>query len=282
MKKLLKKTLAVCLSAVTAATAFVMPAFALVGDINGDGRANTSDARLVLRYNAKLETLTPEQIERCDFNADGRVNSSDARLLLRQSAKLESLSSYSNYYTEMQPGTDEKLTVGYCNGDFYAHVLMSNISMGLLLKKNGTVVMIDDTEKQYAQITKEEIDALVRLTGEPLDFSQIIDEANVDSILLKPAALLDEGYVKTDGEYNGKAAQVYTLEKEDVTIVYYYDGLNLLATKNVAPNDPSVVLSQTTFSNFTTEPQQYMYAYKNNGYKQRDMIEMMMEYSDLF
>lgn len=59
------------------------------GDINLDGKVNATDARLALRYGAKLETLTATQLKNADVNNDGKVNSSDARLILRFSAGLE-------------------------------------------------------------------------------------------------------------------------------------------------------------------------------------------------
>ncbi|MBQ6019985.1 MAG: leucine-rich repeat protein, partial [Clostridia bacterium] len=62
----------------------------LLGDVNGDGKVNSTDARLVLRVSAKLETLDETQQKAADVNADTRINSSDARLILRVAAKLQS------------------------------------------------------------------------------------------------------------------------------------------------------------------------------------------------
>jgi hypothetical protein len=52
-----------------------------VGDLNGDGRLNARDARLLLQYVAGLVELEDESI--ADFNGDGRVNARDARALLQ-------------------------------------------------------------------------------------------------------------------------------------------------------------------------------------------------------
>ncbi len=57
-------------------------------DINGDGKTSASDARVVLRYSAKLEDLSETQLEAADINADGKVTASDARSILRLSARL--------------------------------------------------------------------------------------------------------------------------------------------------------------------------------------------------
>lgn len=62
-----------------------------LGDIDNDGRISASDARLLLRYTAKLENLDSETLKYSDVNSDGRISAADARLLLRVSAKLETL-----------------------------------------------------------------------------------------------------------------------------------------------------------------------------------------------
>ncbi|MBQ6020291.1 MAG: carbohydrate-binding domain-containing protein, partial [Clostridia bacterium] len=63
----------------------------LPGDVNGDGKVNSQDARLALRAAAKLETLTEAQTAAADVNGDGKITSVDARTILRAAAKLEPL-----------------------------------------------------------------------------------------------------------------------------------------------------------------------------------------------
>ena len=53
------------------------------GDVNGDGKVNSSDARLVLQYPVELIQLTEEQLARANMNGDTLVNSSDARMILQ-------------------------------------------------------------------------------------------------------------------------------------------------------------------------------------------------------
>lgn len=60
----------------------------LKGDVNADGRITAADARLVLRFAAKLEKYTQSQAKISDMNDDGRITSADARLILRMSAQL--------------------------------------------------------------------------------------------------------------------------------------------------------------------------------------------------
>ena|GEM_PF-2798472 len=59
------------------------------GDINDDGSIDAADARLVLRYVAKLETFTDAQKAAADLNGDGAIDASVARRILRYAAKLE-------------------------------------------------------------------------------------------------------------------------------------------------------------------------------------------------
>jgi len=78
-----------------------------LGDIDNNGKITASDARAVLRYSAKLEKFTPEQVSAADINADGKVTASDARILLRISAKLDSAANYTKpALTTTKPYTD--------------------------------------------------------------------------------------------------------------------------------------------------------------------------------
>lgn len=60
-----------------------------LGDVNGDGRVNARDARLLLRYIAGLTDADEVKEGAADFNGDSRVNARDARAVLRFIAGLE-------------------------------------------------------------------------------------------------------------------------------------------------------------------------------------------------
>lgn len=60
----------------------------VVGDVNGDGKANALDASLVLQYDAFLLVADAEYIKNGDFNRDGNVNPLDASLILQYDALL--------------------------------------------------------------------------------------------------------------------------------------------------------------------------------------------------
>lgn len=58
------------------------------GDVNGDGKVNAADARLVLRASAQLIILDNAATAVADVNGDGKITSKDARSVLRYSAGL--------------------------------------------------------------------------------------------------------------------------------------------------------------------------------------------------
>lgn len=59
------------------------------GDIDGDGKVGSSDARLAMRAAVGLENLSSEQIKRGDTDNDGKITSSDARIIMRRAVGLD-------------------------------------------------------------------------------------------------------------------------------------------------------------------------------------------------
>lgn len=111
-----KKIIAVILTVVTVLSTVSLWASAeslKLGDVNGDGKVNASDARIALRAAAKLEVLTDEQIIAADVNFDGSVKANDARIILRVAAKLETLPEITTDEVEtttQEPTTQEPTT----------------------------------------------------------------------------------------------------------------------------------------------------------------------------
>ncbi len=58
-----------------------------LGDVNGDGKINSSDARMVLQATVEFVELTPEQETRADVNTDGTIDSRDARWILQRTVE---------------------------------------------------------------------------------------------------------------------------------------------------------------------------------------------------
>lgn len=53
------------------------------GDVDGNGKTNTKDATMILKYVVELITLTSEEYARADVNNDGHINSKDATAVLK-------------------------------------------------------------------------------------------------------------------------------------------------------------------------------------------------------
>ena len=89
------RAVAILLIALLLLTSVALPSFAQNeikpqrGDVNGDGKISSADARQALRGAAKLIRLSEEEFERCDVNGDGKTTSADARIILRGAARLE-------------------------------------------------------------------------------------------------------------------------------------------------------------------------------------------------
>ena len=89
---MLKKVIiSLLLSLVVVFCLAVSASAAYYGDVDGSGKVNASDARLILRASAQLETLDENQKKIADVNGDNKVNASDARTVLRMSAQIEEL-----------------------------------------------------------------------------------------------------------------------------------------------------------------------------------------------
>lgn len=54
-----------------------------LGDVNGDGNVDPSDALLILRHSLGLHELSPEVYANADYNQNGVINSDDALMVLR-------------------------------------------------------------------------------------------------------------------------------------------------------------------------------------------------------
>lgn len=52
------------------------------GDVNADGKINSSDALIILQSNVGLKTLNKDQKTAADVNGDGKINSADALFVL--------------------------------------------------------------------------------------------------------------------------------------------------------------------------------------------------------
>lgn len=66
------------------------PAALRLGDVNFDGKITAADARLALRFSARVQMPTAEEFIVADVITDGIIYAADARLILRVSARIAS------------------------------------------------------------------------------------------------------------------------------------------------------------------------------------------------
>lgn len=275
MKKITKRILTT-VTAVSLAAVSAFSAFAVVGDIDNNNRTTTNDARLVLRYALKLGSLTEEQKSKADINSDGVINSSDARTLLRGALKLERLDIYSNFYAEIVDPNGYTSKIGICGKDILIEADVNGKSMGMLKEKNGSLIFIDNAEKKYYTLTKEDLDAIIRLAGnlgEDVDFSDIFDEFDKltsEIELYRPIALVDLGYTKGTGEWDGKTVDTYTKTEGSETVTYYFSKNIILGVQT----NENGKITTGRYNNFTSQPENIIYAFRNN-YEGHEFIEMM-------
>ena len=71
-----------------------MKVVVFMGDINGDGKVKTTDARNALRGALSLDELNDVQILAADVNNDGNLKATDARAILRGAMGLENMENW--------------------------------------------------------------------------------------------------------------------------------------------------------------------------------------------
>lgn len=67
----------------------VVKAENILGDVDGDGRITSADARLALRFAAGMEKPTAEQKSSADTNKDGKITLPDIKLIMADAIDLE-------------------------------------------------------------------------------------------------------------------------------------------------------------------------------------------------
>lgn len=84
------KKLFFILSTVALLFVFTVSSFAFsIGDVDGNNKITAADARLTLRYSAKLENLDEEQLKSADVDSNGKVTALDSRKILRVAASVD-------------------------------------------------------------------------------------------------------------------------------------------------------------------------------------------------
>lgn len=82
--------------------------FALMGDVNGDGKVNSADALCVLRHAVSLDVIKGVNFLAADLDGNKKVNSADALVILRLAVGIDKLGNfYPKAVTPTEPTTPE-------------------------------------------------------------------------------------------------------------------------------------------------------------------------------
>ncbi len=85
----MKKYISVVLAVIIAFSVAVFASAKTVykGDVDGDGKVSSVDARYALQAIAELKTLTAEEKRRADYDGDGKISTIDVRRILQTVAE---------------------------------------------------------------------------------------------------------------------------------------------------------------------------------------------------
>lgn len=249
MKKLTALFLIALLSAV-----MLIPVAAegvALGDINGDSAVNAADARLALRFSAKIDIPDEAELAAADVNQSGDVTAADARLILRVGAKLDTfpdtvipdksddalpkeaeiiLSSYFNMTgtvtTHFEDGTTDDMTVDIIT-DGYA-ILFNTNTVG-----TNFAVLTDGNGNAYAILP--DVNCCAMLDEDLLVAFGIEDDVDLSDFLYIPS-VPDDPEIFSDKKtvdgteyavysyiYDDEKIELYTLGEELIFINSYYD-----------------------------------------------------------
>ncbi len=217
---------------------------AALGDVNRDGKLNTSDARLALRGAIGLEAYKKgsEEYTAADIIADGVLGTDDARLILRIAVGLEpAVNQYDilrsgTFYIQSRMDGGEPLKMALNKDVVYIEMAEADLQMGYLAKGNK-VYFVDPANKSYHQITAADkllMKSIVKDMELP-EADEIRGMAEDFGFASMPA--LSKANRVAGGKMNGVPCAVYTFNLSDgsKTNVYMY-GYRMLAMDAVDQN----------------------------------------------
>ena len=160
MRKI-KKILSLVMSLVMVVSLFtgiditsVAEATKLMCDADGDGYTTSADARLVLRYAAKLEKL-PDDISNIDIDADEIIRAYDAREILKASAMLVNIENAAPVRTYLdEERYDDVMFNPYISEQNEGTITVSLSAENLTGTQNGNLFFTYDPEVfEFVEIT---------------------------------------------------------------------------------------------------------------------------------
>ena len=209
----------------------------LPGDVDGDGKVTSADARLALRASVKLENIKKGSaaFTSADVDGSGSIDASDARLILRASVGLERLSGAGEltssdiykravvYTVEINAVCDEYISTG----------------TGFFISADGKVVTNYHVIEGARSITVTDRNSKEYPVKQILAFDSEMDLAVLKiSAASKAASLNRTGYETGD--------VVYALGSSKGLTYTFSDGLISAKARTVDAYNPDMTYIQTT------------------------------------
>ena len=207
---------------------------AVWGDVTGEGKISTDDARLALRAAIGLEHYEKgsAQFAGADIIADGRITTEDARLILRMAIGLEPkenqydiLRSGSFYIEGDLDGRGTPMKMAVNKELVYMEMDSGDMIFGYLVKTK-TTYLLSPADKTYHKLNVLESAAMKGFgLPEPSEIRQMVDDFGFDK--MPP---LEKADSVTGAKLDGTPCAVYAFNLSDggKTLVYMY-GCRLLA-----------------------------------------------------
>ena len=287
MKTVTKRIFALILSLVLALSAGLTAFAAASGDLTGDNKIGTGDARDILRAAIGLDTLSAAKKDAADVNLDGSVTTADARMALRVAVGLEKTDGklYTNQYDVLRSGffyteltvTDsagaQDLLIGASADATYLRMMFADAELkqefGVdaieinLLFKGEKAYLLDPANRAYGEFPFEEMGMSKDELGDVTEAKEMFSRF--------PA--LDKATSKETGKYKDTNCTVYTFHADTGSLKVYMDGKKLLAIAEYNEKNALDVLYEfravalTVPTACTAVP---------SGYEETDPMELMI------
>lgn len=256
MKTVTKRIFALILSLVLALSAGLTAFAAASGDMTGDNKIGTADARKILRAAIGLDQLSAAQQNAADVNLDGAVTTADARMALRVAIGLEKTDGklYKNQYDVLRSGffyadftvTDtagsQDMLIAASENATYLQMMFADAELkqefGIdairinLLFEGEKAFLLDTENGAYGEFPFEEMGMSKEELGDVTEAKEMFGRF--------PA--LDQATSKEKGKYKGVSCTGYKFVSDKGTLQVFMDGKKLLAIAEYDEKNNPVVL----------------------------------------
>ena len=287
MIRFTKKALALALSLVLALSVGLTAFAAASGDLTGDNKIGTADARKILRAAIGLDTLSAAEKDAADVNLDGAITTADARMALRVAVGLEKSDGklYKNQYDVLRSGfffadltvTDsagaQDMLIAATPDSTYLQMMFTDAELkeefGIdaiqidLLFKGEKAYLLDPANRAYGEFPFEAMGMSKDELGDMTEAREMFNRF--------PS--LDKASSKEKGKYNGASCTAYTFNYNNGALKVFMDGKKLLAIAEYDEKNALAVLYEFRAAALTVPT---ACTEIPSGYEAADPIELML------